>query len=55
MRKLSLEEEMEIVICYVGGVPIRHICDRYGVSRSAVHRVVTRRGVETDRGKKAGR
>jgi hypothetical protein len=52
-RTLSRAEELEIAICYLAGHPIKDISDRYSLSRSGVHRVVTRMGVETERGKKS--
>lgn len=51
-RVLSREEEVEIAIAYLGGVPIKDISERYWISRSGVHRVITRLGVQAERGKR---
>lgn len=52
-RVLTRNEELEIVIAYLGRVPIKDISERYQISRSGIHRVIVRMGHETDRGKKA--
>ena len=52
-RILSRAEEMEIVICYLAGIPIKDISEHYDISRSSIHRVITRRGFQTERGKKS--
>ena len=52
-RMLSRNEEIEIVIAYLGGVPIKEIVSRYQISRSGIHRVITRLGVSAERGKRA--
>ena len=54
-RVLSKNEEMEIAICYLGAVPIKQISEYYRISRSGVHRVITRLGIETERGKRSVR
>lgn len=52
-RVLSRNEEIEIAIAYLGGVPIKEIVSRYRISRSGVHRVITRLGIVPERGKRA--
>lgn len=52
-RVLTRNEELEILIAYLGRVPIKDISERYNISRSGIHRVITRQGFETDRGKKS--
>jgi DNA-binding MarR family transcriptional regulator len=52
-RILSRDEELEIAICYLARIPIKDICDHFDISRSGVHRVITRLGIETERGKKS--
>lgn len=52
-RVLTRDEEIEIAIAYLGGVPIKKITDHYNISRSGVHRVITRLGIEAERGKRA--
>lgn len=52
-RILSRNEEIEIAICYLGDIPIKDICAYYDVHRMTIHRVLTRLGIETERGKRA--
>lgn len=52
-RKLSRAEEIEIAIAYLGKIPIKEISEYYDLSRSGIHRVITRLGVQADRGKRA--
>lgn len=55
-RVLSYDEEYGIAVYYAAGIPIKDISERFGgISRSAINRVVTRLGVETDRGKRSNR
>lgn len=51
-RVLTSDEEYGIAVYYVCGVPIKYISERYNLSRSGVHRVITRLGVKTERGKR---
>jgi hypothetical protein len=53
-RTLTKREEWDICFDYVVGYPIRVISERYNLSRSGVNRVVTRLGVGSNRGKRAG-
>lgn len=48
-RSLSDSDEYGVAVYYACGVPIRDICEKFGLSRSAVHRLLARLGVETDR------
>lgn len=48
-RVLSRNEEIEIAIEYLGGVPIKSICEHYDIHRSSIHRVLVRLGIETNR------
>lgn len=52
-RILSRDEEIEIAICYLGGVPIKKITDHYDINRMTVHRVISRLGIPAERGKRA--
>lgn len=52
-RVLTPSDERGIAVYYVCGVPIKQIMERFTVSRSAIHRVIQRLGVESDRGKRA--
>ncbi len=49
---LTPSEEYGIAVYYVCGVPIKRISTEFNLSRAGVHRVVTRLGVATDRGKR---
>jgi hypothetical protein len=53
-RVLTKREEWDICFDYVVGFPIRVISERYNLSRSGINRVVTRLGVGSNRGKRAG-
>lgn len=52
-RILTASDEHGIAVYYVCGVPIRVISARFNISRSGVHRVITRLGIGADRGKAA--
>lgn len=52
-RVLTRNEEIEIAICYLADIPVKTICAYYDVHRMTIHRVLTRLGIETERGKKA--
>lgn len=52
-RVLSRAEELEIAICYLAGHPIKIISEHFNISRSGVHRVITRLGIDAERGKAA--
>lgn len=48
-RVLSTAEEKGIVTEYVCGVPVKDICEDYGISRMTVSRVLKRYAVDTNR------
>jgi hypothetical protein len=50
-RVLTRSEEYGICVYYVCGVTIRRIMEHFGIGRSAIHRVLVRNGINTDRGK----
>lgn len=54
-RILTKDEEMEIAIAYLGGVPIKEISEYFHLSRSGVHRVITRLNIQAERGKRAAK
>ena len=54
-RILSPSDEHGIAVYYVCGVSIRDIEAVFDVTRSTVHRVITRLGVASDRGKRLGK
>lgn len=54
-RILTRTEEWNICFDYVVGFPIKEISERYNISRSGVHRVITRHGIQTERGKRSKR
>lgn len=54
-RVLTRAEELEIAICYLARIPIKEISAHFDISRSGIHRVITRLGFEADRGKAAAR
>lgn len=53
-RVLTKREEWNICFDYVVGFPIKAITEHYNISRSGVNRVITRYGVGSNRGKRAG-
>ena len=52
-RLLSPEEEIEIIICYYAGLPIKDIADYYIVSRMTIHRVLKKYDLTTERKSRA--
>lgn len=48
----SHEVQVEVCICYLAGVPIKDITERYGMSRSKINTTVRNFGIEADRGKR---
>jgi len=52
-RVLTRSEEIEIAICYLADIPVKTICAYFDIHRMTIHRVLTRLGIETERGKKA--
>lgn len=52
-RVLTKSEEYGIAVYYACGVPVTGISHHFNLSRSGIHRVLTRLGVETERGKKS--
>lgn len=51
--KLSRAHQIEVAICYLAGIPIKDITKVYGTSRSAIHRLLVRLDVPTERGKRS--
>lgn len=52
-RVLTRSEEYGIAVYYVCGVPISAIQHHFDIGRSSIHRVITRLGVASDRGKRS--
>lgn len=52
-RILTRSEEYGIAVYYVCGVPVAQISRHFDVHRMTIHRVLTRLGVETERGKRS--